>query len=130
MKNYLDYMISKNNNKISDNKSYKNITNNSKLNKYFSIENQAKNYQDVPQRNLKKYNTSNFKETNIFPANKLKGEQRTLENKNKSLPKTNKKINKKLEKKKSKNMMKINYGICSIKNIMKYLIIMRMKKTL
>jgi len=86
-------MISKNNNKISDNKSYKNITNNSKLNKYFSIENQAKNYQDVSQRNLKKYNTSNFKETNIFPANKLKGEQRTLENKNKSSPKTNKKIN-------------------------------------
>ena len=39
MKNYLDYKISKNNNKISDNKKYKNITNNPKLNKYFNIKN-------------------------------------------------------------------------------------------
>jgi len=71
MKNYLDYKISKNNNKISDNKKYKNITNNPKLNKYFNIKNLSKNYQDTLQRNLKKHNTSNFKDINIFPANTL-----------------------------------------------------------
>ena len=92
MKNYSIYTY-KNNNSLSDNKNVKNEAKNPKLYKNFSSENQAKNYQNIPQRNLKKHLTSNFEEMKIFPLNNLKREQRTLENKNKSFPKTNKKIN-------------------------------------
>ena len=87
MKNYTSYTILKNNNKT-----VKNIANNPKLNKYFSLENQPQNYQDIPRRNLKNNLTLNFEE-NIFPSNNLKREQRSLEDNNKSSPKINKKIN-------------------------------------
>ena len=89
MKNCTSYFIPRNN-KISDNKDYKN---NIAINKYFSLENQAPNYQNDSARKLKKHNSSNFNEINIFPPNNLKGEQRSLENKNKSSPKANKKTN-------------------------------------
>ena len=89
MKNYFSFNIPRNN-KISDNKDVKN---NIAINKYFSLENQAPNYQNDSARKLKKHNSSNFNEINIFPPNNLKGEQRSLENKNKSSPKANKKTN-------------------------------------
>ena len=92
MKNYSIYPY-KNNYALSDNKNVKNEVKNPKLYKNFNPENQAQNYQNIPQRNFKTQLASNFEEMNSFPSNNLKREQRTLENKNKSFPKTNKKIN-------------------------------------
>ena len=56
-----------------------------------NIDNQSQNYQDIPQRNLKKHN---FHEINIFPSNNLKRKERIyeLENQNKLSPKVNNKI--------------------------------------
>ena len=50
LKNYSIYTKYKNNNVLSDIKKDKNEDKNPKLNKNFSSENQAKNYQDIPKK--------------------------------------------------------------------------------